>query len=70
MTSPNGRYQVEQWIKGGWALSEAYATYEDADTWAMTLLSAERGCRGAGVRVVDTLREQKAIDPVVWAVIG
>jgi hypothetical protein len=69
MTAPNGRYQVERLMVGGWILTDAFETYEAADAWAHTLLTADRGLRG-GVRVLDMERERAERDAVVWAVMG
>lgn len=69
MTDPNGRYQVERLVRGGWVLTDGFETYEAADDWAHTLLTADRGA-GCGVRVVDLEREIVEKDAVVWAVMG
>lgn len=69
MTAPNGRYQVEQLVRGGWLLTDGFETYEAADEWAHTLLSASC-CTRSGVRVIDIERERAEQDAVVWAVMG
>lgn len=69
MTDPNWRYQVEELLRGGWVLIDAFETYEAADEWAHTMLTAARS-DGCGVRVVDIERERAEVDAVVWAVLG
>jgi len=70
MTNPDGRYRVEWLVRGGWLLTDAFETYEAADTWAHTLLDAEDGVTRRGVRVIDTVREEANHDAVVWAILA